>query len=131
RQRARSGEDIPAAMVEQQLAKDALIRRHLDKIAKQEQDIAELSGRLNPSGAETYLPPMQAALKSAQVALEERRKELLPQVRKELQEKALSALDAGIAEIRHQTLLDQEEEKMLSKIILDLEGETHEVGKNT
>src|SRR5207249_4594762 len=48
-----------------------------------------------------------------------------------LQEKALPALDAGIAEIRHQTLLDQEEEKMLNKIIQDLEGETYEVGKNT
>src|SRR5207249_3385414 len=92
RERARSGEDITAAMVEQQLAKDGLIRRHLDKIAKLEQDIAELSGRVTPEGAETYLRPMQAALKSALAALEERRKELLPQVRKEVQETALSAL---------------------------------------
>jgi capsular exopolysaccharide synthesis family protein len=131
RGRAQSGEDITAAMVEQQLAKHAPFRHHLDKIAKLEQDIAEMSGRLTPEGAEAYLRPKQAALKSAQAALEERRKDLLPQTHKELQEKALADLDASIAEIRHQTLHDQEEGKMLTTIIQDLESETHEVGKNT
>jgi capsular exopolysaccharide synthesis family protein len=133
RERAQSGADLGDAKLEEYLEKDLIFRGFVDKVAKLEQYVADVHERVAAQRADAMLREngTLAELERAKAALAKRRKELLPGARKELQEKAVAALDASLAQVRRQTLLAQEEEKMLTKVIQDLNGETNEVGKNS
>ncbi len=133
RESARSGADLDDAKVEPHLENDPAYRRCLDKVAHLEQTVAAVRERSTAQYADELLKKKGtlAALARARAALAERRKELLPRVRKELQEKAVADLDTSLAKVRHQLRLAQEEEKMLGKVVQDLTGEANEVGRNT
>lgn len=133
RERAESGVDITDVMVEQHLDGDPLIRRHVERVAALEQEIAGIRETATPQGAEELFKKTGklTALTSARAALATSRQELLPKKRKELQDKVLAELDTAIAHSRYQALLLKEEETTLSKVIDDLAGETHEVGKDS
>jgi polysaccharide biosynthesis transport protein len=133
RERAKSGVDITDAMVEQAIESDPQVQRHHNKIAEIQEYIANLLSVVPSAEARDNLlrkTGKQGELDGAQRALEARRQELLPKKRKELQDKLLSDFDVNIAQVRYQIVLKQEEEKMLSKVIDDLAGETHDVGKD-
>jgi capsular exopolysaccharide synthesis family protein len=133
RERAESGVDITDVMVEQHLDTDPLIRRHLERVAGLEQEIAAIREAATAKGAEELLNKTGklTALASARKALETSRQEILPKKRKALQDKVLVELDTEIAHSRYQTVLLREEETTLRKVIDDLAGETHEVGKDS
>jgi hypothetical protein len=133
RERAQSGADITDAMVEQHIDSDPIVRRHVERVAELEQEVAGIRGAAAAQRVEEILEKTgkQAALDSARRALEASRQDLRPKKRKALQDKVLAELDAAIAHSRYQTLLLREEERTLSKVIDDLAGETHEVGKDS
>jgi hypothetical protein len=137
------GAAIPDAIVMDEIKKDPLVKRHLERIADLEWEVEKLRLAASDGEKDAEVKKAQKLLQAAQEALEARKKKIRPEVVAGIQQRAsarsqrhISGLKDRIAYLKkYIEILDEDEKRLddgdrnINRHSLDLEAQQNEMAQ--
>ncbi|MFT3881026.1 MAG: polysaccharide biosynthesis tyrosine autokinase [Gemmatales bacterium] len=129
KEKANTQSPVPPILVDEQLKKDTAYLVQMSKVQQAKQVLQEAEARLGNDPNAPALKRYKEEVQQAQSELEARRKELYPDIMKQLREQSRQELAAALTQVKEKVAKLEELEKQVSGDVKRLRDEAHSFNK--